>query len=255
MLLEEIGQHDAAEELYRRFAAESKRPEAVLVLAAYLGRRNRPDEALQLCERAAKTCPAEAVAEVSLEILTTAKVGPEHYQAVSRQIEAAVRQSTDKTSLVMALAVLRRLEGRIRDAITLYRQVVARDPRDALARNNLAWLLALHEENPKEALVHIEEAVKAAGPLATLLDTRAVVQLKLGNSRAAAQDLAEAIADSPTPSRYFHLAQALMQNRDGGEAARAALQRARELGLREEAIDSLELAAYQKLCSDLKPKK
>src|SRR5205823_1551700 len=47
-LLVGLGQPDAAEEMYRESVARSKQPEAILVLAEFLARRDRLPEALEL---------------------------------------------------------------------------------------------------------------------------------------------------------------------------------------------------------------
>src|SRR5262249_18475873 len=57
-LLEGLDEFGAAEQMYRRHAGQPGEPTAVLNLAAFLGRRQRTREALDLCERAWKTCPA-----------------------------------------------------------------------------------------------------------------------------------------------------------------------------------------------------
>ncbi len=252
-LLDQLGQGAAAEELYRKLAAESKRPESVLVLALFLGRQGRAEEALRLCEGAWKTCPADKVVQVSLEVLFTAKGGVAHAETVARQLEAARAAAPDKTGLAMGLAAVRRLQGRYADAVTLYREVVRRDKADALALNNLAWLLALGEGKGAEALEVIQQAVEAAGPLPTLLDTRAVIQLTLGRSAAAVKDLEEAVTLAPSPSRHFHLARAYALAGNRTLAARA-LQQARAGGLDEGRVDSLERDHYRRLCGELESK-
>src|SRR5439155_23061042 len=101
-LLEQLGQAKAAEELYAKLVSEAKRPTDVLLLALCVGRAGRPEEALRLCEGAWKTCPPEAVAQASLEILVTAKGGAAHAEKVARQFEAARGKAPGKTSLVVA---------------------------------------------------------------------------------------------------------------------------------------------------------
>ncbi|MCI0459244.1 MAG: tetratricopeptide repeat protein [Gemmataceae bacterium] len=251
VLLEEIGQHQAAERAFRRFAAQPKQPRNVLLLATFLGRRDRLDEALQLCAGAWKTCPPEDVVDASLEALYSAKATPAHCSEVATRLEEARRRWPREAHFVSALAAVRRLEGRYPEAVDLYHKTVRLDPRDALARNNLAWLLALKEEGKgEEALGLIEEAIKIAGPRGPLLDTRGVIHLTLGQVRPAIDDLKQAVAEAPTPGRLFHLAQAYLragQRRDAGDA----WQRARNAGLAQASLDPLELSAYQQLQSVL----
>src|SRR5262249_34034683 len=59
--LEQIGQTADAQELLEKYVSQSKRPEDVLILATFFGRRNLPEKALSFCERAWQTCAPEAV--------------------------------------------------------------------------------------------------------------------------------------------------------------------------------------------------
>jgi tetratricopeptide (TPR) repeat protein len=85
-----------------------------------------------------------------------------------------------------------------------------------------------------------EEAIRRAGPVPALLDTRAIARLK-ANQKAddAIRDLEEAIAMQPTAVRYFHLTLAF---RAAGNrtAADDSLTRARDLGVKLELLHPLE---------------
>jgi tetratricopeptide (TPR) repeat protein len=249
-LLEEIGQTDAAEEMYRRFVDRSGRPDDVLVLIQFLARRQRLDEALSLCEKAWGTCPAEAVGAVSAAALRLGKSRPEHQKRVESWLRKACEQAPASVSLQISLADVYELQGHYDDAQQIYRRVAAGKIPSIIALNNLAWLLTLKEQKAEEALPYIEAAVKLAGPLPELLDTRAVVHIGRGRPDLAIKDLKEAIAQAPTPSRYFHLAQAhqLAQDRKG---AREALQKAQALGLQPEGLHPLEQGSYRRLAAEL----
>ena len=93
-----------------------------------------------------------------------------------------------------------------------------------MALNNLAWMIAIKQEGKgAEALQMLDRAIDVAGPPRPLLDTRAVIHMKMGRSDLAISDLEAAIADNPIAPMYFHLAQAfLMANRR--DDAQAALQ-------------------------------
>src|SRR5262249_52405996 len=57
-LFEQLEQQADAKEYFRKYVDQAKQPEAVLVLARYLGRQNELDEALGVCAQAWETCPA-----------------------------------------------------------------------------------------------------------------------------------------------------------------------------------------------------
>jgi tetratricopeptide (TPR) repeat protein len=250
-LLEKMGLEALSEEMFRAYVAQSKAPEAGLVLANYLGRHGHTDEALDLCERAWSACPPETVGRVSVAVLDAASPANDpQRQRVEHRLESALRDHPDSMSLAVSLAILRNLQERYPEAETLYRQVLARNGRDIVALNNLAWLLALKQAKGAEALDLLKQAIEIVGPLPDLRDTRAVAYLALGRNDLAVEDLKEAVAASPTPRTYFHLAQA-QQLAGNRAAAAAALQQAQAAGFDADALHPLERPAYQKLRSEL----
>jgi tetratricopeptide (TPR) repeat protein len=151
--------------------------------------------------------------------------------------------------LLLALADLRDLQGRYDDAQALYRRVLEQDPGNALAINNLAVLLALQQKGD-EALDLTRRGIEAAGPAPALLDTRALVYLTTGQAGKAVPDLEDAVAQQPTASRYYRLAQAYRSVRDRN-AATLAFQRAKSMGLTASVLHPLERADYEKVRAEL----
>jgi tetratricopeptide (TPR) repeat protein len=251
-LLEKIKQPKAAEEMYRKFVAQSKKPEAVLTLAAFLGRQDRADEALTLCEAALKTCRPDRVAEVAVLVLYTSKFTDGQCRRVAGWLQELIEKNPTSVALPTHLAAVRRLQKDYPGVITIYRRALERDANDTLTMNNLAWLQALSERNGGAALKTIQRAIELDGPQAELLDTRAVAYLTLGDARRAIQDLEEAIAETPTAHRYFHLAQAHWLAGDRASAFNA-YDRGKRIGLTEATVDPLEVAAYRQLGAALEP--
>ncbi len=192
-LLEELGQLAAAEKMYRAFVARSERPESVLVLVRFLGRQQRPGEAFDLCERAWTTCPPEAVASASVALVRASHNAAGAVERVDRWLETACRKHPDIPALLVCLADMRNVQGRYDEAERLYRQALDRDQQNAQGLNNLAWLLALRGEKANEARERINSALELVGPEQSLLDTRAVVSLALGQNRQALADLRQAL--------------------------------------------------------------
>jgi tetratricopeptide (TPR) repeat protein len=211
-LLEGIGQTSSAGELYRR-AAQSGQPQAVLDLALYLGRHDGLAEAVALAER-------------------------------------AVQEQPQAPAPLLGLAQLRERQGRHAHAEALYRRVLQLEPDDVIALNNLAGLLSGSDGKHAEGLQLVERALDRAGPLPALLDTHAVIALRTGRTDQAVKELEEAVADDPTPARYFHLAQAYQAARS--PRAAETLARAKSAGLQPDGLPPSERAAYQKLLAELK---
>src|SRR5262249_30836121 len=125
-------------------------------------------------------------------------------------------------------------------------KVIATDPNEVRALNNLAWLLALRNHRGAEALPLIQRAIDIYGPRPDLLDTRALVYLAMDRADQARADLTAAIADTPTAGRYLHLAH-VCEMADDADGAAAALRKAKGLGLKRAQLHPVELAACTKL--------
>jgi tetratricopeptide (TPR) repeat protein len=249
-LLEKIGRAREAEEMYRKYAQAAQKPEAPLALAAFLGRQQRVDEALDLCERARASCKPEQVHGAALSILYASSPTAAQCRRVADWLEVAARTETPDPAVLNQLAAVRRLQRDYAGLLAIYQRILAKSPNDTLALNNFAWVLALSERKGTEALPSIERAIELDGPLVQWLDTRAVVYLTIGDTGRAVKDLEEAITERPTPNRYFHLALAYHQAKNRS-AALDALRRGSRLGLSERNLDPLEHPAYRQLQEEL----
>jgi cellulose synthase operon protein C len=250
-VLESLKEPEAAERLYRQYveASRGKNPEAVLVLASFLGRQRRVPQALDLCEGAPPTCRPLAVAQALIYVVSQPPADAVQLARAERWLRAAAEKDPKSSSLAAALAHVHNLQGRYDLAEAVYRKAIQTNPNDAMALNNLAFLLALRDR-AAESLKLVDDACQAAGPHASLLDTRGVVRLKMKDSRRAIQDLNDAVAEAPSASLYFHLAQAhsLAQDRDN---AKRAWRQARAMGLEASRLHPLERAAYEELARQL----
>ena len=98
--------------------------------------------------------------------------------------------------------------GELSRAKTMYEQLVRDDPKDALALNNLAWLVV--QEDPRRALGLAENAVKANPALANYLDTLGTMQLNRSDFQGALVSLQRAHELAPDSADFaYHLALAL----------------------------------------------
>ena len=90
-------------------------------------------------------------------------------------------------------------------ASALYREVLTKEPKNVIALNNLAYLLAL-QGNDGLASELIGIAIETAGPITSLLDTRAKIHFKGGRTEQAVDDLKQAISQSPVAFRKRSIA-------------------------------------------------
>src|SRR5262249_51182449 len=160
-------------------------------------------------------------------VLMASHPGYASCERVAPRLERAIGTHPDSPGLRSQLATLRIEQGRYQDAEVQYRRLIERNGRDAIALNNLAWLLTMNEGQHAEALSLIDRALQTAGPKPSLLDTRGLVSVSLGRTKDALRDLNDALAERPTASAYLHLAHAHLSAKDR-IAAGAALQKAKE---------------------------
>jgi tetratricopeptide (TPR) repeat protein len=245
-LLEELKQTAAAEELYRRFAADPKQPARALALAGFLARQHRTAEALDLCEKAWQTCPPEQVGEASLVVLTTGQGTGEQWQAVERRLELATREHPDSDALLFALANAQLYLERYKEAEVTFRKLAERIPDQGGPLNNLAWLLVFQADRASEALQLVNKAIEIEGAKPDYRDTRALAYLATGQTDLAIQDLVEAVAVAPAADKYLHLARAYATAGRRDEA-RKSLQEAEKAGLEPGSLPSLERNGYDAL--------
>jgi tetratricopeptide (TPR) repeat protein len=126
-----------------------------------------------------------------------------------------------------------------------------------MALNNLAWLLALKGgTHADEAVERINRAFEVTGPDPNLLDTRAVAYLALNRpafADLAVEDLRKLIADSPSPTAYFHLAQAQLMAGRKKEAIEAWRKANADTPLTPEILHPLERTSFDRLVRELGP--
>jgi uncharacterized protein (TIGR03790 family) len=115
-------------------------------------------------------------------------------------LEQAVEIAPDSPATQMQLGLLLETAGEHTAAIARYRRVLALQPKNPIALNNLAYGIAVHEKAPAEALPFARQAVEMAPNEPSILDTLAWVQHLLGNDAEAAKLLAAAVRLAPTNS-------------------------------------------------------
>jgi tetratricopeptide (TPR) repeat protein len=251
----------SAEQMFKKLVDKvdkEKKPDAVLLLAGFLGRNGRLAESLDLFDQVRAQRGTERILGGALLVLYRANSGKADRERVESWIQEALQDAKSKrdakrqTALEQSLATLYNLEGRVDEAEKLYRRCVEDDPRDYLARNNLAWLLATRQGgNADEALAQVQRALDIAGPLPALLDTRALIYLVQGKNDLAIKELEDIVADNPTGVGLFRLAQAYHAV-NNTLAAREQLRRAlTTYNLKQTDLEPFERNKFEQLCTAL----
>jgi tetratricopeptide (TPR) repeat protein len=246
------GKGDKALVLLRKHVSRPKaRPEEALLVLDSLRRQKRFAEAYELCEAMWNNCRPEVAGGASVAILRSMTPTDAQVKRLEEHLRAAIAKSPQSTVLLLHLADLYDMRGRYAEAEALYKQVLQdKEPKNVVALNNLAWLLAHRDGGADEALQHIETAVSGIGRRADLLDTRGLVYLKLGKPDAALADFKEANEDAPTPTRQFHLAKALYEGKNRA-AALDVLKKAAEKGVLPQGVHPTEQEECRRLLDEL----
>lgn len=232
-----------AEMLYRDYFALT--PGDDLRIAPLMARQGRINEALDELERQWQKSNPRTIAETVAVMLREGKATAEQQKRAEDVLAAAAAhpEFEQPQVLMMVQADAYTLQERYKEAERIYREVIRRNARHAVAMNNLAVLLAHQKRNLDEALKLINQAIELSGPLGAMLDSRATVYLAMNQPQKALADLELAVQDDPNPIRLFHLAQAHDMAGDK-RAAIEALKKANAKGLTPDMLQRPELPTY-----------
>jgi tetratricopeptide (TPR) repeat protein len=233
-------------------ANQTKLPEVVLELAKYYARRGRMKEAIDELDKAWKSCPPAAVGQACVVVLSVAPPGDRSaVKRVAEWLDTARSNNTAWPSLLHQLAYVRNVEGRYTDAIAIYRQLTNVPNPHPLDLNNLAYLLSAHQGQHEEALMLLERAKRAIGPVSDLLDTEAQVRIARGTKDdlvIARRLLQDVIAMAPSGVAHFHVAQ-LEQKAGNKIEATVAWVEAERKKLTTADLHPLEWAAFHEMAT------
>jgi tetratricopeptide (TPR) repeat protein len=257
-LMEEMDMPDAAEKLLTEYVGQE--PRGMAAMAAFLSRRGQFDRAFEMLEQARKSQPTRVIMPAAIDALRRHPdlATKERFQMLEAWAKSGIEEESDPQQIELLLAEVYDLEGNSQGAIDVYRQMLG-SPRvsigqKALVKNNLAVLLAVTKTSPDnaaEGVKLIDEAIRVLGPTGDLLDTRAVAYMAAGKVELALADVRAALADAPTSSKYFHLAQAEKQA-NHRDAAREALAKAQQLGIVVGQFGPAEQKLYTQLVDELR---
>jgi cellulose synthase operon protein C len=194
---------DAAVAKYDALLAS--RPDVLRASAAALAGDGRGSEAIAKIAKHAKAVPIAVQAAAGVAVLRTAGGTPSEIDQVHTWLAKAV--STEPNSLVLKLAEaeFHMVQNNLVNAEAAYEAVLARDPNNNVALNNLAWLLAPQPNQSERAFALVDRAAKETGLTGELLDTRARIRIAAKQYSLAEQDALEALKQDKTALRYFHL--------------------------------------------------
>jgi tetratricopeptide (TPR) repeat protein len=163
-----------------------------------------------------------------VQVFIAANRGKEAVEAARKLVamtpaDAPPRMMQD--SLVLLSSAQERA-GDFKGAEESLRKILAADPSNATALNNLGYFLVEHNERLKEALDMIQKAVNAEPTNGSYLDSLGWVYFKLGQLDKAARYLSDAALRSPRSATIHEHLGDLQEKRGKADEARASWRRA-----------------------------
>lgn len=237
---------DAAVERYA--AVVPNRPEAVVGLAGVLAADGRTADAFERVERLDRYIPTRLRASAGLAIVRGGTVTDRQGETVKKWLTDCVAEEPGSVPLLLNRAEFLALRHDIAGAVAGFEAVLAKEPKNVVALNNLAWLLAADPATATQALKLVAQATREGGLTGELLDTRARVEITLRQFDAAERDLAEAITHAPTALRWFHVALLrTVQTPPNAAEATQAFTEAKRRGLDARSIHPADVPTFQAL--------
>lgn len=233
----------AAERIIRNYVEAV--PNEQLLLANFLGEHGDLEECLTMCQKYVDGGTLQSPIEVALANLRNRRneATEKQFARVEGWIQRARKEIKSPFAAKFFEADLRDIQGKYDETEAIYRDVLAqqglRDAETVTALNNLAYIVAMRDNNGEEAIQLIQKAIDINGPMAELLDTRGMVQVSLNKPEEAIKDIEAALVERPDWLKFLHLAVAqLRANRI--EAVSDAYQEAERRGLNERQVPPLE---------------
>lgn len=215
---------DAVKAAQAALRVHNESAEAYLFLGSVYDRVGQSADAAQAYQKVLERQPAHLGASLALAGLynRTGRAG----DAVKLLQDAANANPTSPLP-ALDLALIYQKAGNDAAMIAAYRQVLARDPHNAVAFNNLAYFLGKDPARMEEALEFAERAYRAAPRSPAIADTLGWLLYQKGGALDRAEALlGQAVAGVPNdPEVHYHLGMVLARQ-GKKEEARRQLERA-----------------------------
>jgi tetratricopeptide (TPR) repeat protein len=243
-----VEQHEAAKRWYEKLQGINR--DVFAPLAMSLVQEGRMSEAITVCLQAAKSGDSARAAKILASLLVPPnRPDPEDFAQAEPLLARALKEHEDDFPLHFAVANVRIAQGRRDDAIGLYEKVLKSEPNHLLALNNLATLKSESDTagDRQKAMGYVDRAIRVAGELPPLLDTKAMIFVYDGKPGQAVPLLKKATQmENADPRFHFHLAAAYdgLQNK---KEAEAALTKARAGKVRDQFLTEKDEKLLQKL--------
>jgi len=171
--------------------------------------------AFEAAQAANPNAKAPAFALVRLDL------GTGNYEGARKSLSDMLAKDPKDAGANLLNAMLQEQTGKGTDAVDSYRKVLAVEPSNALALNNLAYKLSVEPGKLEEAAQMAEKARLASPDNPAVLDTLGWIQYRKGMYLSSVRHLESATKNpqNATPVRLLHLAMAYQKAGDRGKAS------------------------------------
>lgn len=225
-------------------------PETAAPMSALLAFDGQTQAAFDLLTSMKSSLAFKVLTTAAVALLRTGNAEPKDFVLVKGWIDEGLKESPNSSSIRLNLAEWHALRHEYATAEPIYRDVLNGEPENFIALNNLAWILAPRLDLTDEAMKYVERAIELSGPSGELLDTRARIWIARGEFDRANEDLEQALEQSQTSVRYFHLAMAQLKQLKKNEAAQS-FKEARSRGLHQKLIHPTDVPAFKLMASTM----
>jgi len=232
-----------------RLCATGKSSQCRLILAGLLETAGRKDEALDTIKLAVNQDPKR----IDLYHNLASFYIRNHMTAQAlREYEDILNKKPDDLKAATLLALIHHDAGHVDDAVKVYNYILDRDPGNAIASNNLAWIIANEGTRPNldRAMQLATKAKEKFPDNPRICDTLGYIYLKKGLYPNAQAQFSHALERMPhDPMINYHMALVLAgqgRHKDAIPFVKKALSVGEDFSERD---------AAQRLLSDLSPRK
>ena len=169
-----------------------------------------------------------------------------------------LNKDSNCTEAMSVLGMLLQMTGRSQESAGFYQQILALQPDNVIAINNLAWIMCEDQGKFQQALELTERGLKISPNYIDLIDTRGVAYYRLGEFNKAIQDFTDCLklypgtAPSGTATR-FHLARAFAALGEKNKAIEH-LKQVLNIESQTKGLSAKDLAEAQRLLDELSKK-
>jgi tetratricopeptide (TPR) repeat protein len=255
----ELDEQQIAQQLFELVV--KRQPEMIMLLVQYLAKHGDPANAVHLMKQLFPT-RKDSIVQLAVQMLQQRReeFGDQYDEEIAQFVSEAIREDPESVHRKLFQAQLFEVLEQYPESIQAYEQILAHDdtPKKirATTMNNISFLWALRGERLDEAAAYILEAEAILGPIADILDTKAVIAIAREQYDDAVRIMALSLTVKPTAAKWFHMAHAKLMAGDSAGAIQA-WDNAMELDLSMEKLSKLEEKSYQrtaKQIADMKSK-